>query len=141
MPRNKARRATSRITSQLPMKRRGGRYSVPGRSRNPGSGYSFIIGGGIPNNPEASDVAAGLDRQWFRTHLHRSHPVRRVIHGEVPAEKPQTYAVVRQLKPGVRFAYISMHRQHYQIVKRRSTSLTQYQEQGCSRRLCPLGEA
>jgi hypothetical protein len=106
MSRNNACRSTSKTTAQRNIKRRRNNNwfadSVPGESSSPSSGCSVMIGG-IASDPKAFATAAELDKHWFRTHPYRSHRVRRVIHGEVPAERPQTYAVVRQLKPGVRY--------------------------------------
>ena len=49
-----------------------------------------------------SDLAKLLDKEWFRSHPHRSHRIRRAVAGEIPGANAETYIVVRQLAPGVR---------------------------------------
>ena len=46
------------------------------------------------------DIAHKLDEDWFRSHPSRSHRIRHVIPGEVPESTTETYAAVRQMKPG-----------------------------------------
>jgi hypothetical protein len=46
------------------------------------------------------DIANKLDEDWFRSHPSRSHRIRHVIPGEVPEGTTETYAAVRQMKPG-----------------------------------------
>jgi hypothetical protein len=48
------------------------------------------------------DLAKMLDKEWFRSHPHRSHRIRRAVAGEIPGANAETYIVVRQLAPGVR---------------------------------------
>jgi hypothetical protein len=100
MSRNKVRRPTNKITERRGTNNRFAE-SVPGGSRSSRSQTSVMIGG-IAGDPEAFAAAAELDKNWFRTHLHRSHRIRRALAGEVPAGKSQMYVVVRQLQPGVR---------------------------------------
>jgi len=49
-----------------------------------------------------SGLAKILDKEWFRSHPHRSHRIRRAVSGEMPGAHAETYIVVRQLAPGVR---------------------------------------
>ena len=44
--------------------------------------------------------AQSLDGEWFRSHPHRLHRIRNAIVGEFPNVTPNTYVVVRQVKPG-----------------------------------------
>jgi hypothetical protein len=53
-------------------------------------------------DPDARYLAKKLDDDWFRSHPHRSHRIRRAIPGESPSATMQTYIVVRQYRPGVR---------------------------------------
>ena len=46
------------------------------------------------------DIANKLDEDWFRSHPSRSHRIRHVVPGEVPEGTTETYAAVRQMKPG-----------------------------------------
>src|SRR5689334_6371077 len=46
------------------------------------------------------DIAYELDQDWFRSHPSRSYRIRHAIPGEVPGGTTETYAVVRQRKPG-----------------------------------------
>lgn len=52
--------------------------------------------------PSPVDLARHLDREWFRSHSHRSHRLRRAVTGEFPEGSTDTWVVVRQLEPGVR---------------------------------------
>jgi hypothetical protein len=49
-----------------------------------------------------SGLAKTLDKEWFRSHPHRSHRIRPAVAGEMPGANAETYIVVRQLAPGVR---------------------------------------
>jgi hypothetical protein len=50
----------------------------------------------------AVDLAKQTDRDWFRSHPHRSHRTRRALAGEMPGVGAEMYVVVRQLAPGFR---------------------------------------
>src|SRR5271165_1268093 len=52
-------------------------------------------------DPDARRLAKNLDMEWFRSHPQRSHRLRRAIVGEAPTKvTPNTYIVVRQIRPG-----------------------------------------
>jgi hypothetical protein len=53
----------------------------------------------VPAAATPSDLAKRSDRDWFCSHLHRSHRLRRMIAGEFP---DGDWVLVRQLEPGVR---------------------------------------
>lgn len=53
-------------------------------------------------NFDAQYHAKALDREWFRSHPHRTHRIRKAVEGEVLNMTANTYVIVRQLKPGYR---------------------------------------
>jgi hypothetical protein len=57
---------------------------------------------GCETDPALSprDIANKLDEDWFRSHPSRYYRIRHAIPGEVPGSTTETYAVVRQRKPG-----------------------------------------
>jgi hypothetical protein len=55
----------------------------------------------VPAAATPGDLAKNLDKEWFRSHPHRSHRLRRTIAGEFPDEAGD-WVLVRQLQPGVR---------------------------------------
>ena len=56
----------------------------------------------VPGPATPTGLAKMLDKEWFRSHPHRSHRIRRAVAGEMPGANAETYIVVRQLAPGVR---------------------------------------
>jgi hypothetical protein len=58
--------------------------------------------GDVPIDPHARYFAKTLDENWFRSHPRRSHRLRRAIVGEEPGVTPETYIVLRQVRPGFR---------------------------------------
>jgi hypothetical protein len=65
------------------------------------SGY-FLAPGKTPRDPDAQSLAVSLDKDWFQSHPHRSHRIRRAIAGESPGVPPGCYVAVRQVQPGFR---------------------------------------
>jgi hypothetical protein len=55
----------------------------------------------VPAAATPGDLAKNLDKEWFRSHPHRSHRLRRTIAGEFPDDAGD-WVLVRQLQPGVR---------------------------------------
>jgi hypothetical protein len=53
-------------------------------------------------DPNALYLAKALDSEWFRLHPYRTHRVRRAIEGEETNVTPNTYVIIRQLRPGLR---------------------------------------
>jgi hypothetical protein len=47
-----------------------------------------------------ADLAQILDKEWFRSHPHRSHRLRRAIPGELPGVSAESHIIVRQAAPG-----------------------------------------
>jgi hypothetical protein len=56
----------------------------------------------MPGPATPTGRAQMLDKEWFRSHPHRSHRIRPAVAGEMPGANAETYIVVRQLAPGVR---------------------------------------
>jgi hypothetical protein len=50
----------------------------------------------------SSELAQMLDKEWFRSHPHRTHRIRRAIPGEMLGVSAGMYIVVRQVAPGLR---------------------------------------
>jgi hypothetical protein len=107
MSRKRARRTPIRRSTQKNADRRLGdtAFALDVMERPDGSktisGY-FLAPGKTPSDPDAQTLAVYLDREWFHSHPHRTHRIRRAIAGELPSVPPDHYVVVRQVHPGFR---------------------------------------
>ena len=80
------------------------RPSKPTRAmrRTVDPGLGMLIIDLMPSPATPPGLAQTLDKEWFRSHPHRSHRIRPTVAGEIPGANAETYIVVRQLTPGVR---------------------------------------
>jgi hypothetical protein len=106
MSRYNKRRPTGRTTARKKADRRLRDVKFVFDVNNQPDGSATISGhhvapGKTPLDLDAQTLAVRLDRDWFRSHPHRSHRIRRAIAGEAPGVPPGCYAAVRQVQPGL----------------------------------------
>jgi hypothetical protein len=104
MSRRKAQRPTDRSWRQKTVERQQSRPGAVVKLQHPDGSASFctLSQGEALFDPDARYLAKKLDDDWFRSHPHRSHRIRRLIPGESPGASMQRYIVIRQVKPGFR---------------------------------------
>jgi hypothetical protein len=105
MPRSKSRRKATKSkphnTAAYPQKTA---HAAIEFIKHPDGSQSIVAypAGAKLIDPDARYLAKTLDREWFRLHPYRTHRVRRAIEGEGANVTPNTYVIIRQLRPGLR---------------------------------------